>query len=424
MGELDELSALSMNDPSVKPAWTGGQYSIWRLYFGLYLCVHFALLVPRASELFSDTSRIEGSMGHGFPYLNELRDVPLLLSSLMAFASCTGLALALGWHDWLAVVLLPFLAAYMYTYASEIGHSSYALIGCLLYAHMLVAGAPYGSMTARGRVDPAGGWAMPRPVWIGAWIVMAASYSITGLYKLGSSSWVDGSALVCALESPLTRHSFLRETLLALPLPLLRAATWSSLAALILFAPTALIRKARPWIWAVMVVLIVVLASVFKVADLSLALLALHGFTFDPNWLSPRGSGTDELFYDGECGVCHRFVRFILSEDRSGRAFVFAPLQSASFADAIAPGVRAGLPDSIVVRTADGELLVRSSAVIRVLERCGGLWLALAVLARRIPTAWRDRAYDLFARWRHLVFARPKDFCPLIPSELASRFKR
>ena len=33
--------------------WTGGQYSVFRALFGLYLCVHFAQLLPWGAELFS-----------------------------------------------------------------------------------------------------------------------------------------------------------------------------------------------------------------------------------------------------------------------------------------------------------------------------------------------------------------------------------
>ena len=54
------------------------------------------------------------------------------------------------------------------------------------------------------------------------------------------------------------------------------------------------------------------------------------------------------IFYDGHCGLCHRFVKFVLKRDRQGR-FHFAPLQSPRFESAIEPARRENLPDSVLI---------------------------------------------------------------------------
>jgi len=79
------------------------------------------------------------------------------------------------------------------------------------------------------------------------------------------------------------------------------------------------------------------------------------------------------VFYDGGCGLCHRAVRFALAHDADGSRFRFASLDSEGFRRRVPPAARAGLPDSIVALTPDGTLLVRSAAVLHVLERVGGL---------------------------------------------------
>jgi len=80
-------------------------------------------------------------------------------------------------------------------------------------------------------------------------------------------------------------------------------------------------------------------------------------------WLAPRARGTSEVvFYDGHCGLCHGFVRFLLRVDRT-RAFTFAPLQGETFTAAVPEAMRRELPDSIVVRTVDGRILVKSTAI-------------------------------------------------------------
>ena len=128
------------------------------------------------------------------------------------------------------------------------------------------------------------------------------------------------------------------------------------------------------------------------------------------------------LFYDGHCGLCHRTVLFVLRHDPQGRAFRFAPLQGETFQARVPAGRRAGLPDSIVILTADGSLLVRSSASSHMLQRLGGGWSSLGNILALIPRPIRDAAYDFVARIRYRVFGRRDDLCPIMPPELRSRF--
>jgi predicted DCC family thiol-disulfide oxidoreductase YuxK len=127
------------------------------------------------------------------------------------------------------------------------------------------------------------------------------------------------------------------------------------------------------------------------------------------------------LFYDGGCGLCHRTVRAVLAADRA-ELFVFAPLQGSTFRQLVSEPDRVGLPDSMVVRTSDGRLLVRSDAALHVMQRLGGLWRVLAVLARLVPRSVRDATYDFVARVRLRLFERPDDYCPLVPRERRARF--
>lgn len=141
----------------------------------------------------------------------------------------------------------------------------------------------------------------------------------------------------------------------------------------------------------------------------------------DPAWLPPqRARRQEHLLYDGTCGLCHRFVRFVLAEDRRA-AFRFAPLAGATSAARIT-GERADLPDSVVVLADDGRLLVRSRAVFHTLGRLGGLWRALAGVLELVPRPIADFAYDRVAAVRHRLFARPQDACPMAPAALAERF--
>jgi predicted DCC family thiol-disulfide oxidoreductase YuxK len=127
------------------------------------------------------------------------------------------------------------------------------------------------------------------------------------------------------------------------------------------------------------------------------------------------------LFYDGGCGLCHRSVRFVVAADRSG-SFGFAPLGGETFRASVPVEDRRTLPDSIVVRRADGSILVRSDAAIHVLSRLGAGWRALGAILALVPPRLRDQAYDFVARRRLRWFARPAESCPLVPHDLRARF--
>jgi predicted DCC family thiol-disulfide oxidoreductase YuxK len=129
------------------------------------------------------------------------------------------------------------------------------------------------------------------------------------------------------------------------------------------------------------------------------------------------------VFYDGNCGLCHWAVKFILKHDRSEDHFHFAPLQGTTFASRVAPERRSQLPDSVVLLTHDGSLLTRSDAFLHILRRLGGKWKMLASLASLIPRRLRDCAYDFIAWIRYRVFGKRDELCPIVPAELRARFE-
>ena len=131
---------------------------------------------------------------------------------------------------------------------------------------------------------------------------------------------------------------------------------------------------------------------------------------------------TERIFYDGDCGVCHWSVAFVARHDRTGRAFRFAPLGGETFEAELAAPEREGLPDSIVVRTAGGAVLVRSRGLLHILKRLGRFWRAVGAVLWLVPRPLRDLGYDGFAAIRHRLVRRPDGSCPLMPPELGRRF--
>ncbi len=407
--------------------WTGGQYSIFRAIFGAYLFIHFAQLVPWGAEMFSNRGMLADGAASPllrlFPNVLAFYDAPAFVTALLVFAAGASLLFAAGLYDRAAAIVLWYVLACLFGRNPLIANPGLPYVGMLLLMHACLPRAPYGSLERRGQVDPGSEWRMPQEVYLVVWVLMALGYSFSGYTKLISPSWVDGTALERVLNNPLARPGVMRDALLALPPALLHAATWGALALELLFAPLALLRGLRPWLWAAMLAMHLGLIALIDFADLSLGMVMLHLFTFDPGWVKPlRAKGTAMVFYDGHCGLCHRAVRFILAEDIRGEAFRFAPLDSDTFRAAVAEEHRAALPDSLIVLTAEGELLSRSPAVLYVMERLGGVWRLIALIGRLIPGAWLDRVYDAVARVRLRLFRKPETACPLLPGHLRERF--
>jgi predicted DCC family thiol-disulfide oxidoreductase YuxK len=113
----------------------------------------------------------------------------------------------------------------------------------------------------------------------------------------------------------------------------------------------------------------------------------------------------DIVVYDGECGLCDRFVSFVLAHDRQGR-FHFAPQQGAwARTQLTRHGVADLAASTVMVVTAKDQLLLRSRAVFHVLKRLPWPWSMLAWL-RVLPAALTDAVYDQIARRRLRLFGR------------------
>lgn len=274
--------------------WTGAQYSAFRWLFGGYLFVHLAMLVPYGGELFSSAGMLPDArlspLYGAFPNPLQWFDSPGAITA----ALCAGLALATafaaGWRDRQAAVALWFVLTCLFDRNPLIANPSLPYVGWLLLAHALLPVAPRGAWDARRRTDGGAAWRKPAAVHAAAWIVMAVGYGYSGYTKLASPSWLDGSAVSHVLANPLARPTALRGWLLGLPDIWLQLATWSALGLELGFVLLALSARARPFAWLAMLSLHVGLIVLIDFADLTMGMLILHAFTFDPAWLPRLGT--------------------------------------------------------------------------------------------------------------------------------------
>jgi predicted DCC family thiol-disulfide oxidoreductase YuxK len=140
-----------------------------------------------------------------------------------------------------------------------------------------------------------------------------------------------------------------------------------------------------------------------------------------PNKKHTENQGTTQptlALFDGVCNFCNATVRFIAERDPKGNIH-FASLQSAHAQSLLQThGIRPDLSSIVVIE--EGRAYQRSTAVLRIARRMGGLWpLAYAFVI--VPVPLRDWAYTLFAKRRYRWFGRSAE-CPIPTPALRRRF--
>jgi predicted DCC family thiol-disulfide oxidoreductase YuxK len=121
------------------------------------------------------------------------------------------------------------------------------------------------------------------------------------------------------------------------------------------------------------------------------------------------------VLYDGVCGLCNRFVQFILHRDHTDQ-FRFASLQSPVAAEilqrnAIAPDLSTVYVVVDYQRPSE-HVLGRSRAILFVLRELRQPWPLLGSLGYLVPRFLRDLIYDRIASNRYRAWGK-YETCPL-----------
>jgi predicted DCC family thiol-disulfide oxidoreductase YuxK len=131
--------------------------------------------------------------------------------------------------------------------------------------------------------------------------------------------------------------------------------------------------------------------------------------------------GTGEgpvLFFDGVCGLCNRFIDFVISRDQTA-VFRFAPLQGETARDRL-PEADVREVNTMVLRDEQG-VFRKSTAAVRVLIRLGGVWRIFGGALWLVPRPLRDAGYSLVARNRYAIFGK-KETCRMPTPAERERF--
>jgi predicted DCC family thiol-disulfide oxidoreductase YuxK len=407
-----------------------GQFGLFRIAFGVYLTVHFLGLLPVAAEVFSNEGVLADaslSATAGLfpnPLATAWGGTPAMVTGFVALLAGVSVMFALGVWRRTAAFVLWFGWACLFNRNNLISNPSIPYVGLML---LFCAVIPTGeSLALGGRGRRPSEWFFPAMIFVGAWFLMAAGYTFSGVVKLWSPSWVDGTAMRHLVDNPLARPGVMRDGFLHLPAGMIAAFTWAVLVAEISFLPLSIWRRGRSIAWTVMLAMHLGILTMVKFADLSFGMVMLHLFTFDPDWFRSRNDARQPvLLYDGECGLCNGIVRFLIREDRRGR-MKFAPLQSApAQAYLRARGLATENFDSLVFvpdwsDPGAAAPRLRTDGALGATDEIGGLWRVVSG-ARGLPRWLRDGAYKLIARSRYRLFGEYRP-TPLPEESWAERF--
>lgn len=422
-------------------AWTGGQWSFVRGLLAVYLgvgllsvAIHTVRLDPASVRSIADLAD-PFAASRSWTFFPELlldqKGAPRLF--LLVAVAAAGALLATAFFFGVAERWTAILLAVVHHFVAQFSGDEWRRTGptmtILLFAWALSPAGAFGSFPSRGRLDPDNGWRASQRTFTFAWTALLVTIGAAALELsrriggplndprleqfLGFSErtllpreWTGlGNLFVDQTRREVVDRALLW-FLLGLPPALLlsvfiRSTTKVLLLSLGILSLFAIVRGADPWFF---------------------SLFFLHLMTVDPGaFVDPAKGYVERIFYDGECGLCHRFLRFCLSEDRDGVRFKFAPLQGET---AVRELARFGkLPDSVVLLTTDGRALTKSTAVIHVMRRLGGLWRIVAVAFAIFPAPLRDFVYDMIAGIRRRLFKKPEGLCPMMPQHLRPRFE-
>ncbi|MEM9398643.1 MAG: HTTM domain-containing protein [Verrucomicrobiota bacterium] len=270
--------------------YTPQQFGFFRILFGLYLSWHFASLIPYGVELFSD----QGILGDNSinplaqAWLNPffIKGSSTWVTAWLIIAVLGSVLVMLGRIRRLSCLFLWYTWTCLFTANPLIANPSLAYIGLLLVLCTLIPhGECYILKLPNEHSKKSTNWKMPAMVCFTAWTLMSVGYTFSGVMKLFSPSWIDGSALQHLMYNPLARPGLFRDLMLILPESLTKCMTWSVLALEIAFVPLVIFRKTRPWVWLSMLLMHFGIMATVDFADLSLGMVMIHLFTFQSSWV-------------------------------------------------------------------------------------------------------------------------------------------
>ena len=123
------------------------------------------------------------------------------------------------------------------------------------------------------------------------------------------------------------------------------------------------------------------------------------------------------ILFDGVCNLCNSSVQFIIKHDPNAHFYFIS--QQSKMGKKLIQQYHLEEYDSIILIT-DKSLYLYSDAILEVVKELEG-GLKLLYIFRFIPKFFRNKIYQLIAKYRYRIFGK-KESCMLPSKEIESRF--
>lgn len=136
--------------------------------------------------------------------------------------------------------------------------------------------------------------------------------------------------------------------------------------------------------------------------------------------MSPERSAEPIVIFDGVCGFCNAFVRFVLRHDARGELVFTA--NGSPFGAALSESLQLTDESKHTILVVQGDRVLRRSNAIVFIARHLTFPYSCLTWIRFIPRPIRDIGYRLIAAMRRLIPVNQAT-CEILPTELQRRIR-
>ncbi len=259
------------------------QFSLTRIFLGIYLFFFFLFLIPHSDSYFSNIGMINDFSSHPtygyFPSILYIYNSPRICKTALLLSSLFSFLLAIGFFRRASAFIVWYLFCCLWNQNEMFWSPAMPFICWLLLLFSFVQSGE--KLSFRPKED----WHMAKEYKQLAFFTLALGYSVSGLFKLVSPSWIEGHAIKDSINWIWSRDYFYTKFYSGLPDYLMNFVTWGSLLAELLFLPLSIFKFARPITWLALTLMQLNILLLLDIMDLTLGVLIFHFFVFDANWL-------------------------------------------------------------------------------------------------------------------------------------------
>ena len=261
---------------------------IFRIILGTYLTFHFIDLLPYAEELFGSQMPYDYTLSPLYGIFPNILNYNINATYFLMFLTCLSVCLTLEIMPRLCAFILWYGWAALFNKNILISNPGLPYVGWILLGLTLVV------QDGNNNIFNTDNWFFKyiqrdklhnRIFWAG-FILLSLGYTVSGIHKYFTSpSWVDGTALLHILESPIAKNTIFRDVLIQYPY-LLKLMTWFALFLELSFLPVGTFYHMRLWYWVTYFGFNIGILLLINFPDLTFGMLMIHIMTFELRWLN------------------------------------------------------------------------------------------------------------------------------------------